>query len=164
MMDASSLFPAGHHPIVLSRLPDLSQSAYPLPRRTTSVRYYLTDFGLSTAFSRDDEARLVLGRWGLDKGVPELSDTVPYDPFKTDIWILGNFIRTTLLQVCRTHKSNLCMTVLTGAEIRQCRLPRAHGDANGPNRPCVEAVSRRSPPGIQESPSECFMDEPILAT
>ena len=35
----------------------------------------------------------------MDKEVPELSATIPYDPFKADIFILGNMFRKTFIQV-----------------------------------------------------------------
>lgn len=57
------------------------------------VKYYFIDFGISTRFSPDEHPRLVVGRQGLDDKVPELSDTVPYDPFKTNIFIIGNLLR-----------------------------------------------------------------------
>jgi len=36
---------------------------------------------------------LVLGLAGRDREVPELSDEVPYDPFKVDIFTIGNVLR-----------------------------------------------------------------------
>lgn len=56
------------------------------------VRYYYVDFGMSTRFL-PGEPRLVTGQLGRDREAPELSDTVPYDPFKVDVFIIGNLLR-----------------------------------------------------------------------
>lgn len=41
------------------------------------------------------------GIFGLDQDVPELSREIPYDPFKVDVFIIGNMFRTLLFNVCR---------------------------------------------------------------
>ncbi|KIO15972.1 hypothetical protein M407DRAFT_34398 [Tulasnella calospora MUT 4182] len=55
------------------------------PSRTAvgGVRYYFIDFGVST---KDQDE--VLGIHGQELS-PELSDTVPHDPYKLDVYILG---------------------------------------------------------------------------
>ncbi|KAJ8502134.1 hypothetical protein ONZ51_g223 [Trametes cubensis] len=91
MMDADALFPQGFHPMSDMCLPDqISTPTLVLSRRDTPVKYYFVDFGISTQFGPNDTNRLVTGLDGLDQEVPELSDDVPYDPFKVDIFILGN--------------------------------------------------------------------------
>ncbi|KAI9063418.1 hypothetical protein FKP32DRAFT_1592487 [Trametes sanguinea] len=92
MMDASALFPQGFHPDMDYKLPDMSAPAPVLSRSVAPVRYYLIDFGISTRFT-PDMPRLVVGRDGLDQEPPELSSTVPYDPFKLDVFLIGNLIR-----------------------------------------------------------------------
>ena len=100
MMDATPLFPHGFHPIADDMLPDTIATWAPrLPRATTPVKYYYIDFGISSRFADDDVCRLVTGRNGLDRTVPELSRTVPYDPFKVDIFILGNLFRQQFSEV-----------------------------------------------------------------
>lgn len=93
------MYPQGHHPILNEYLPDCSRIAPVLPRAGAGVKYYFTDFGISTWFAADDETKLVLGSKGLDKSAPELSDTVPYDPFKLDVYILGKLFREKFTQV-----------------------------------------------------------------
>ncbi|EIW59529.1 uncharacterized protein TRAVEDRAFT_36912 [Trametes versicolor FP-101664 SS1] len=94
MMDASALHPLGHHPIQYDYLAsDYSQRAPVLSRVVARVKYYFTDFGISTRFAPGAENRLVLGDKGLDKELPELSLVVPYDPFKADVFLLGNVFR-----------------------------------------------------------------------
>lgn len=67
-------------------------------RTNNPVRYYFIDFGLSTRFSPEQNPTLVTGSDGREQGVPELSDKVPYDPFKVDIFILGAFIDRDIVQ------------------------------------------------------------------
>ena len=105
-MDATDLFPRGFHPMADISLPDdITRSAPTVSRSRVgpkAVTYYFTDFGLSTMFAPDETNRLVTGIHGLDRDVPELSDDIPYDPFKTDIFILGNTIRRTFIEVSTT--------------------------------------------------------------
>lgn len=106
MMDASAMYPRGFHPMKERTLPDLSGPAPVLHRIDVPVKYYFIDFGISTRFPADQHPRLVLGTQGLDDEVPELSDTTPYDPFKTDIFIIGNLLRQEFLQV-RTSSASM---------------------------------------------------------
>ncbi|RDX52985.1 hypothetical protein OH76DRAFT_1344188 [Lentinus brumalis] len=95
MVDPTSMYPLGFHPIANRCLPDGNNFAEVIPRSVVSVTYYYIDFGISSMFASDDARFLVTGMSGLDRDVPELSDDVPYDPFKVDIFILGNFFRET---------------------------------------------------------------------
>ncbi|KAI9063416.1 hypothetical protein FKP32DRAFT_1592485 [Trametes sanguinea] len=104
MIDASALYPRGFHPTMQGDLPDMSGVAPVLSRSATPVRYYLIDFGISTRFE-PGARRLVVGRDGLDREPPELSATVPYDPFKLDVFLIGNLIRHSFVE----EYSNLSM-------------------------------------------------------
>lgn len=53
------------------------------------VNYFYIDFGLSIWCSEGQEDTAAIGVFGQIKEVPELSDTVPYNPFKVDIYHLG---------------------------------------------------------------------------
>ena len=88
-MDAKPLYPDGHHPVRLKFAPDGMHRVTPLPRAGRSIRYYYIDFGLALQF-QPGVTPTALGRVGRDREVPELSDTVPYDPFKVDIFALGH--------------------------------------------------------------------------
>ena len=101
MMDAKALYPKGFHPVMQHMLPDMSDTAPVLPRTTTSIRYYYVDFGISSYIPPDTPDKLVLGIFGRDQEVPELSDTEPYDPFKVDVFILGNLFYKDFFQVCQ---------------------------------------------------------------
>ncbi|KAI0356686.1 hypothetical protein OH77DRAFT_225771 [Trametes cingulata] len=98
MMDATALYPRGYHPIHTHSLPDASQYAPVLSRSGVRITYYLLDFGISTRFTPEDSSRTVLGVDGLEETVPELSNEVPYDPFRTDVYIVGALLRQALLE------------------------------------------------------------------
>ncbi|PSR73557.1 hypothetical protein PHLCEN_2v10476 [Hermanssonia centrifuga] len=100
MMDATSLFPKGHHPVRAGFLPDACTPAPQLSRAHGRIKYYYVDFGISVRLATDSP-RLVTGGYGRDQDVPELSFHVPYDPFKVDIFILGNMFRREIYNVSR---------------------------------------------------------------
>ncbi|EED81131.1 predicted protein [Postia placenta Mad-698-R] len=62
-------------------------------RSRVPIKYYYVDYGLSVYIPPDIHPKLVLGDFGRDQDVPELSLTVPYDPFKVDIFIIGNMLK-----------------------------------------------------------------------
>lgn len=98
-MDAAALYPEGFHPVMSDMSFDLTSSAKVLSRSSARVTYYFVDFGISSLFTHDSTSRLVLGIDGIEKTVPELSVTVPYDPFKTDIYIFGALFHREFLHV-----------------------------------------------------------------
>lgn len=94
----------------------------PHKRRINAPRHFkycFTDFGISTLFDKSDAVRLVLGEFCRDKTVPEINIFVPYDPFKVDIYILGNVYKG-LCKVSRvppsatppTHTKPQCLEAL----------------------------------------------------
>lgn len=89
MMDGRSLYPNGHHPVRRAYHLNGATPAVPLARIDHPVRYYFTDFGLSTHFG-PGASSYVVGAAGRDKEMPELSLDVPYDAFKVDIFAMGN--------------------------------------------------------------------------
>ncbi|KAI0039018.1 hypothetical protein FA95DRAFT_1504750 [Auriscalpium vulgare] len=101
MMDASAMFPKGFHPIDQASLPDMSAIAPSRSRLSAGVKYFFVDYGISSEFPLDSNpaSRLVVGTLGRDQEPPELSDTVPYDPFKLDIFVLGNVFRREYYEV-----------------------------------------------------------------
>ena len=92
-MDAGHMFPRGFHPVKDLLLHDASTPAPFIPRRDAGVKYHFVDYGISSYFPTESEPHLVLGLDGRDRDVPELSDEVPYDPFKVDIFTIGNVLR-----------------------------------------------------------------------
>ncbi|KAI0351973.1 kinase-like protein [Trametes cingulata] len=89
MMDASPIFPDGHHPVRIHRAPDAVNDTHPLLRMDHPVQYYYIHFGLSVRFAEGVTPH-VLGKVGRDMEIPEMSATVPYDAYKADIYALGN--------------------------------------------------------------------------
>ncbi|OCH90628.1 hypothetical protein OBBRIDRAFT_754583 [Obba rivulosa] len=93
MMVADAMYPFGFHPILYRCLPDGKSTAPYLRRSDVGVRYYYIDFGISVRIPPEKHPKLVTGFLGRDREVPELSATVPYDPFKVDVFIIGNVLR-----------------------------------------------------------------------
>ncbi|KAJ6558347.1 kinase-like domain-containing protein [Mycena capillaripes] len=111
VIDASHMIPGGFH----FMRPNTSDGQQPLRPYTGddsdpflfksrtqaglgSVRYYFIDFGLSSRFASYDARGLVTGVFGqLRDGVPELFERIPYDPFKVDICLVGEMLRTEFL-------------------------------------------------------------------
>lgn len=109
MMNGSVLFPQGHHPIWRDRSPDAVYDLTPLQRMDQPVRYFYVDFGLSVRF-QPGASTLVVGDVGRDAEVPELSWDVPYDPFKADIYALGNLFDKEFEQVRCVSTPRGCIT------------------------------------------------------
>ncbi|EPT00389.1 hypothetical protein FOMPIDRAFT_1049710 [Fomitopsis schrenkii] len=93
MMDGNPLFPQGFHPIYDTSLPDGHGLSWPMSRSHFPVQYYYIDFSISVYIPPDVGPKLAVGVFGRDQDPPELSDVVPYDPFKLDVFILGNVFR-----------------------------------------------------------------------
>ena len=98
MMDADAMYPEGFHPVATMRKPDYSGYATYIPRSAAGVKYYYIDFGISVHIPKD-ASKLVEGRLGRDQTPPELSKRDPYDPFKLDVYILGNMFKRELTGV-----------------------------------------------------------------
>lgn len=114
MMDGTAMYPEGFHPMAELTLPDISGPAPVLHRVDVPVKYHFIDFGISTRFAPDQASRLVTGTHGLDDEVPELSNTVPYDPFKTDVFIVGNLFKQHFMQVwARAPRGTTCPVLTT---------------------------------------------------
>ena len=93
LMDADTMYPDGYHPIALEFTRDYSALAEYQSRAAAGAKYYYVDFGISVHIPNGLEDRLVLGTFGRDRDPPELSNVNPYDPFKLDIFIIGNMLK-----------------------------------------------------------------------
>lgn len=114
-MDATRMFPRGFHPVRDSFLPhDMSTLAPVVSRLDAGVKYYFVDYRISSYFPEGTERQLVLGLAskspGHDQDVPELSDEVPYDPFKVDIFTIGNLLRREFVGVSTSCLRNGIIT------------------------------------------------------
>lgn len=103
MQDASSAFPGRRiHSTYTGYSEDMRTTYKALPRCMCSFKYYFIDFGISTRFEGPGP-HLVTGTIGRDPTAPEMSDTVPYDPFKLDIYYLGNHFLEQYVRVRSSH-------------------------------------------------------------
>jgi len=93
MMDADAMYPDGFHPVKTMHKRDFSGWATYIPRSVAGVRYYFADFGISVHIPEEETDRLVTGQLGRDQDPPELARHTPYDPFKLDIFIIGNMFK-----------------------------------------------------------------------
>lgn len=99
MLDGSQLYPNGFHAIYQDSKPLRKGPATYVNRNSVQgVKYYFTDFGLSSHFADENEPRLVTGTV-CAAHVPELSDIVPYDPFAVDIYLLGDVYKRHFIEV-----------------------------------------------------------------
>jgi hypothetical protein len=93
LMDATHMYPQGFPPVEDLYLYDIRTPAPRISRLEDGVKYYYVDYGISSHFPPGSRRELVLGIAGRDRDVPELSKKVPYDPFKVDIFTIGNVLR-----------------------------------------------------------------------
>ena len=101
MFDASPMYPEGYHPSSQNRTPSVLREAKNFRRSDVpAVKYYFTDFGISTRFEDNGSPKLVVGNIAQDPEIPELSLNKTYDPFAVDIFTLGNVFRHQLMKVC----------------------------------------------------------------
>ncbi|KAJ7652049.1 hypothetical protein DFH06DRAFT_540109 [Mycena polygramma] len=91
MMDCTNVLPLGFH-FSAPWTHDGVVFGVPWRRRSlfSPVGYFFIDFGLADYWPEGPQQTRAVGVFGQDKTVPELSDTVPYNPFKVDIYQLGN--------------------------------------------------------------------------
>lgn len=96
MMDATSLMPEGWHPWMPSDIVYIKggtpRPLTVLPRSRVPMKYFLTDFGMSIRYRSFEARGLVRGIGGLNRTLPEQSNTVPYDPFPADVRMFGDMI------------------------------------------------------------------------
>ncbi|KZV99365.1 hypothetical protein EXIGLDRAFT_640546 [Exidia glandulosa HHB12029] len=92
MVDFKTLYPPGvtWHPQRPGYNHDTTKFVEPRWRWRGKAQYYLIDYGISSRFEGPGP-HLVTGVLGRDQGPPELSDNTPYDPFKIDVFTIGNY-------------------------------------------------------------------------
>ena len=87
----------------LLRYSDLMGTPKSASNRSARSRrtYYFIDFGLSVYVKDRKCTVLVLGNEGHDRDPPELhqGNRIPYDPYKLDVYLIGNVFRRILLDV-----------------------------------------------------------------
>ncbi|TFY60097.1 hypothetical protein EVJ58_g5362 [Rhodofomes roseus] len=104
MMDGAPMYPDMWHPSVSILKRDYSGLAKHYTRTERPPKYYYIDFGLSRKYDPDDGPPREMPIFGGDKSVPEFQDEdydKPANPFHTDIYYLGSFIREGFLEKYR---------------------------------------------------------------
>jgi hypothetical protein len=83
--------------------PSSSTSAWLLNKQgviaPAATIWIVTSNGISSYFLPGLQCESVVGIAGHDQDVPKLSNNVPYDPFKVDIFTIGNVIHSELQAV-----------------------------------------------------------------
>ncbi|KIJ23780.1 hypothetical protein M422DRAFT_195503, partial [Sphaerobolus stellatus SS14] len=89
-MDASQLIPRGFH-FISQYTHGARKGVFEFKDRrdVAPVLYYFINFDLVSKFSGYEKHECFTGRVSQDRTVPEFSDTIPWDPFKVDIYQLG---------------------------------------------------------------------------
>ena len=102
MLDAKPMYTVQWHPVAPLYNRNFTGRSKHYSRTERPPKYYYIDFGLSRKYNPDDGPPRELPIFGGDKSVPEFQDegyNKPADPFATDVYYLGNLIRTTFLGV-----------------------------------------------------------------
>jgi len=100
MMEWKNMFPDGFHPQAILRTKDATDTASYFTRTQRPTRYIIIDFGMSSRYDPSDVSPREHSLIGGDKTVPEFLKEEPYhDPYKADIYYVGNLIRTEFMQV-----------------------------------------------------------------
>ncbi|KAH9013315.1 kinase-like domain-containing protein [Lactarius pseudohatsudake] len=97
MLDSSKMYPKGFHPVKIDRNRNFKGTAKAHTRRRPH-RYYFIDFGLSRLYPSRDATDEPLR--GGDKSAPEYRSGQLCNPFHTDIYYIGNFIRQEFIEKC----------------------------------------------------------------
>ncbi|KAI0296110.1 kinase-like domain-containing protein [Multifurca ochricompacta] len=91
MFDASEMYPNGFHPVKIDRNRNFKGRAKAYTRTKRPPRYYFIDFGLSRRYPSRDVTDDPLR--GGDRSAPEHQSGRRCNPFHTDIYYIGNFVR-----------------------------------------------------------------------
>ncbi|KAI0038461.1 hypothetical protein FA95DRAFT_1613374 [Auriscalpium vulgare] len=101
VLDPSGMYPNSFHPIKMNRTKDFHWIAKSYTRTQRPPRYYLIDFGLSRYYDPANGVPMDDAIRGGDKSAPEFRDYfngVVHNPFPTDIYYIGNLLRTDFIQ------------------------------------------------------------------
>ncbi|TFY51957.1 hypothetical protein EVJ58_g10283 [Rhodofomes roseus] len=113
------------HPQVPSFTRDFNSGwARHCSRTERPPRYFYIDFGLSRKCDPADGPPLELPVFGGDRTVPEFQEDgydVPADPFRTDIYYLGNLIRTTFSKASIRTPTLRCMAYTNPEYLQEYR-------------------------------------------
>ncbi|KAH8107733.1 kinase-like domain-containing protein [Cristinia sonorae] len=100
MMDPRPMYPKMYHPASTFMSRDWKGIASYYSRTFRPVKYYLIDFGISRKYDPSVTSPLEYPILGGDKTVPEfLKSDQACNPFPTDVYYIGNLIRTRFLEI-----------------------------------------------------------------
>ena len=124
MVDPIPLYSELPHFVKKGKSYDFKRRISRFTRTERPVKYYYIDFGISRRYGADEASPLEDSIVGGDKSVPEFEGTdEPQNPFWTDIYYLGNLIRTDFLQVC----PHSCDAILSFVLLTMSHSQGAHG-------------------------------------
>ncbi|KAF5379388.1 hypothetical protein D9615_006642 [Tricholomella constricta] len=119
MMDASKIVPRGFHYFHETTHDGLNREFEWLQRWSVRpVQYYFIDFDISHRYLTSKDVK-EMSRLGQDKSVPEYLRPGPYDPFKADIYQLGN----TLLKTIKKYNPKGLESLLALGEAMTSSIP-----------------------------------------
>lgn len=98
-MDARPILPKGWHFVADGFAPNGVDLLSPLARIDHPVRYYIIDYDCSLRLLPDQPRSLVEKFGGRDGDVPEIATYKPCDPFKVDVFTVGNVFLKDFYQV-----------------------------------------------------------------
>ncbi|KAF8893552.1 kinase-like domain-containing protein [Infundibulicybe gibba] len=93
MMDSTHLYREPVHPVNNLRTFDYRRRSRAFTRTERPVKYYLIDFGLSRHYKVDCRHPWVPPGFGGDKTVPEFQGRLVVNPFRVDVYCIGNIVR-----------------------------------------------------------------------
>ena len=101
MFDPRGMYPKLYHFVSTDWTRDYRKRAPHYSRTRRPCKYYWTDFGISRRHDADSTNPLEIPILGGDHTAPEFheDESMPRNPFHTDIYYLGNLIREDFLQV-----------------------------------------------------------------
>lgn len=97
-MDGSNLYKDGWHPMNPWQARDGGDLVLTRKRSEAEIKYYFIDFGLSTEFAPEEHESLVTGQKGRIEA-PEQNSGLPYNPFKLDVYCLGQVYQRKIVDV-----------------------------------------------------------------
>lgn len=149
-MDPSELFPDGFHPVALNKDRYLKGKAKHFSRTERPPKYYVADLGRSRYYDPVKGQPLDLPVLGADKSVPEFQGegyNALHDPFRTDIYYLGNLLREDFLEVtilqCQVNCQLKCLGQPVNGTEWIWNLVVDMVDPNPARRPTIEEVLER---------------------
>ena len=109
-----NMFHDGFHAQKILRTRDMKGTAPFFTRTQRPTRYIIIDFGLSSRYLPSDVSLREPCLEGGDKTVPEFLKLQPFhDPYKTDIYYVGNLIRTEFIQVRQVRQPSILLYLFT---------------------------------------------------